>query len=94
MRRTLSQIQQGSFSLIVEEGAQEEVSTRVACDGELREGDDLYPLSLGLQELRLDATDIVGTVSHPHKGNGSCYLDKSILHIIPFFVLNHLWIYD
>ena len=71
MSRTLSQIQQGSFSLIVEEGAQEEVSTRVACDGELREGYDLYTLRLGLQDLCFSPTDIVVTGIHPHNGDGS-----------------------
>ncbi len=34
--------------------------------------------------------DCAYNVSHPYKGDGSCYLDKSILHIIPFLVLNHL----
>ena len=81
MRRALSQTKERSFGCIIEEGTKEKVSTRIARDGELREGNDLYPLSLRFEYLSFYPLDIIFAVCDPHEGNSSCYLDKSILHI-------------
>ena len=81
MCRTLCKAKQCSLSLIIEERSEEKVSTRIARDGELWEGDDLYTLGVSLQYQSLYSLDIVLAVSHPHEGDSGCDLDKSMLHI-------------
>ena len=81
MCRTLCKAKQCCLSLIVEERAEEKVSTRITRDGELWEGDDLYALGVSLQYQSLYSLDIVLAVSDPHEGDSGCDLDKSMLHI-------------
>ena len=65
MCRTLCKAKQCSLSLNVEERAEEKVSTRIARDGDLWEGDDLYALGISIQYQRLYPIDILLAISDP-----------------------------
>ena len=81
MCRTLCKAKQCSLGLVVEERTEEKVSTRIARDGELWEGDDLYTLGVSLQYQSLYSLVFILSVSDPHEGDSVCDLDKSMLHI-------------
>ena len=58
----------------------EEVLTGIARDGKFGETDHLHAILFGLHKEALDLFRVKSTVSHPHIGDGCCYLDKSVLH--------------
>ena len=68
--------------MVIEEGLEEEVSTRISRDGELGEGDDLYALSICFASEGFDTANIVGAVSDSHERRSGRYFDESILHLV------------
>ena len=82
MCRTLCKAKQCSLGLIVEERAEEKVSTRIARDGELWEGDDLYALGVSSSTRASIRSTLYSQSATRTKGTAAATLTN------PYFILH------
>ena len=62
----------------------EQILTRIACDAELREHDNLNSTILGLSYQTLYLLNIIFHIGHLNRGNSCCNVYKSVFHSFTF----------